>query len=132
MAETDRLFEAARDAMQFAHVPYSRFPVGAAILAADGKVYSGANIENIAFPQGWCAECTAIGAMVMGGSKKIREICVIAERMALCPPCGGCRQKIHEFADQETRIHLCDDKGIQKTLTMDELLPGAFVTEEIG
>jgi cytidine deaminase len=129
---TDALFEAARDAMTYAHAPYSKFPVGAAIRAEDGHVYKGANIENLAFPQGWCAECTAIGAMVMGGAKKIVEIAVIAEKMALCPPCGGCRQKIAEFADRETRIYLCDETGIQQSMTMDELLPFSFKTEVIG
>ena len=128
---TEQLFEAAREAMAFCHAPYSKFPVGAAIRAEDGKIYKGANIENLAFPQGWCAECTAIGAMVMGGQKKIVEIAVIAEKMALCPPCGGCRQKIAEFADRNTRIYLCDEAGIKKTMTMDELLPFSFETDTI-
>ena len=96
------LFEAARDAMKFAHAPYSKFPVGAAIRADDGRIYTGANIENLSFPQGWCAEPTAIGCMIMGGGKKIVEMAVIAEKMALCPPCGGCRQKIAEFAEAGT------------------------------
>ena len=132
MSDVHALFEAARDAMAFCHAPYSKFPVGAAIRAEDGRVYKGANIENLAFPQGWCAECTAIGAMIMGGAKKIVEIAVIAEKLALCPPCGGCRQKIAEFADENTRIYLCDETGAKKTMTMDELLPGAFKTDVIG
>ena len=131
MAATDRLFEAARDAMARCYAPYSKFPVGAAILADDGRVYKGANIENLAFPQGWCAECTAIGAMVMGGGRRIVEIAVIAEKMALCPPCGGCRQKIAEFADRATLIHLCDENGVGRTMTMDELLPFSFQTDTI-
>jgi cytidine deaminase len=131
MAVTDTLFEAAREAMAKCHAPYSKFPVGAAILADDGQVYKGANIENLAFPQGWCAECTAIGVMIMGGAKKIREIGVIAEKMAFCPPCGGCRQKILEFADKDTLIHLYDSVGTVKTMTMDELLPFSFQTDTI-
>ena len=123
------LFEAAREAMAFAHAPYSKFPVGAAIRAEDGKIYKGANIENLSFPQGWCAEPSAISAMVMGGAKKITEIAVIAEKLALCPPCGGCRQKIAEFASADTRIYLCDEAGVQKVMTMDELLPFSFKTE---
>jgi cytidine deaminase len=126
------LFEAARDAMSKAHAPYSKFPVGVAIRADDGKVYLGANIENISFPQGWCAEPTAIGAMIMGGGKKIVELAVIAEKLALCSRCGGCRQKIAEFASANTRIYLCDDLGVQKTVTMAELLPYAFETDVIG
>ncbi len=123
------LFEAAREAMSFAHAPYSKFPVGAAIRAEDGKIYKGANIENLSFPQGWCAEPSAISAMVMGGAKKITEIAVIAEKLALCPPCGGCRQKIAEFASADTKIYLCDDAGVQKVMTMEELLPFSFKTE---
>lgn len=126
------LFNAARDAMQFAHAPYSEFPVGAAIRADDGKVYTGANIENLSFPQGWCAEPTAIGCMIMGGGKRIVEMAVIAEKLALCPPCGGCRQKIAEFASADTKIFLCDEVGIQKTMTMEELLPFSFKTELLG
>ncbi|AXV17087.1 cytidine deaminase [Neorhizobium sp. SOG26] len=126
------LFEAAREAMTKAHAPYSKFPVGVAIRADDGKVYLGANIENLSFPQGWCAEPTAIGAMIMGGSKKISELAVIAEKLPLCTPCGGCRQKISEFASADTRIYLCDEAGVQKTVTMAELLPFAFETDVIG
>jgi cytidine deaminase len=123
------LFEAAKQAMQFSHSPYSKFPVGAAIRAEDGKIYLGANIENLSFPQGWCAEPSAISAMIMGGGKKIAEIAVIAEKLALCPPCGGCRQKIAEFASPQTLIYLCDEVGVQKTMTMEELLPFSFQTE---
>ncbi len=126
------LFEAARDAMKFAHAPYSKFPVGAAIRADDGRIYTGANIENLSFPQGWCAEPTAIGCMIMGGGKKIIEMAVIAEKLALCPPCGGCRQKISEFASADTKIFLCDEVGVQKTMTTDELLPLSFKTDILG
>jgi len=126
------LYEAAKKAMALCHAPYSKFPVGAAIRAEDGKIYAGANIENLAFPEGWCAETTAISHMVMGGAKQIVEIAVIAEKLALCPPCGGCRQRIKEFASAETRIYLCDDGGVKKTMTMNELLPHSFETEVIG
>ena len=127
-----QLFEAAVEAMAFAHAPYSKFPVGAAIRAEDGKIYKGANIENLSFPQGWCAEPSAISAMIMGGAKKISEIAVIAEKLALCPPCGGCRQKIAEFATAKTPIYLCDETGVKKTMTMDELLPHSFATDVLG
>ena len=126
------LFEAARQAMARAHAPYSKFPVGVALRADDGKVYLGANIENLSFPQGWCAEPTAIGAMIMGGGKTIEELAVFAEKLPLCTPCGGCRQKISEFASASTRIYLCDEAGVQKTVTMAELLPFAFETDVIG
>ena len=126
------LFEAARAAMAFANAPYSKFPVGAAIRAEDGKIYAGANIENLSFPQGWCAEPTAISHMIMAGNKKIVEMAVIAEKLPLCPPCGGCRQKIAEFATARTPIYLCDETGVKKTMTMDELLPHSFATDVIG
>ena len=126
------LFEAARAAMSFAHAPYSKFPVGAAIRAEDGKIYAGANIENLSFPQGWCAEPTAISHMIMAGNKKIVEMAVIAEKLPLCPPCGGCRQKIAEFASAGTPVYLCDETGVKKTMTMDELLPHSFATDILG
>ena len=126
------LFEAARAAMSFAHAPYSKFPVGAAIRAEDGKIYAGSNIENLSFPQGWCAEPTAISHMIMAGNKKIIEMAVIAEKLPLCPPCGGCRQKIAEFATAKTPIYLCDETGVKKTMTMEELLPHSFATDILG
>ena len=126
------LFEAARAAMVHSHSPYSKFPVGAAIRADDGKIYAGANIENLSFPQGWCAEPTAIGCMIMGGGRRIVEMAVIAEKLPLCPPCGGCRQKIAEFADKKTPIYLCDAVGVQKTVTLEEMLPGSFETDLLG
>ncbi len=118
--------------MAYSHSPYSHFPVGAAIRGDDGRIYRGANIENAAYPEGLCAEATAIANMVMGGGKTINEIAVIAEKLAKCPPCGGCRQKIAEFATPATRIYLCDADGVQATLTMDELLPGAFDKTGLG
>ncbi|WP_412050688.1 MULTISPECIES: cytidine deaminase [unclassified Hoeflea] len=126
------LFEAARTAMAKCHAPYSQFPVGAAIRADDGRIYAGANIEVVSFPEGWCAETTAIGHMVMAGAKHIREVAVFAEKLDLCSPCGGCRQRLAEFSDADTLVHLCDAEGVKKTVRMDELLPFAFATEVIG
>ncbi|MDA4847956.1 cytidine deaminase [Hoeflea poritis] len=123
---SEDLFIAARDAMRRCHAPYSEFPVGAALRADDGKIYTGANIEVASYPEGWCAETTAIGHMVMAGGLEIREVAVIAEKMAACTPCGGCRQRLAEFAGPETKIHLCDQNGIVKTVTLGELLPYAF------
>ncbi|WP_099865967.1 cytidine deaminase [Pararhizobium haloflavum] len=127
----DDLFKTAREAMGRAHAPYSKFPVGAAIRADDGKVYAGANIEVISFPEGWCAETTAIGHMVMAGGRRIEEVAVIAEKMARCTPCGGCRQRLAEFGTPDTRIHLCDASGIVETVTLAELLPLAFDSEAL-
>lgn len=113
-------------AMAKAHIPYSRFPVGAAILTADGRTYSGCNIENASYPEGWCAETTAIAHMVMDGGGTIAEIAVIAEKMPSVTPCGGCRQRLAEFGAPGTLVHLCDASGIVETVTLGELLPKSF------
>ena len=125
------LFEAARDAMARCHAPYSKFPVGAAIRAADGSIHAGANIEVISFPEGWCAETTMLGHYVMAGGGEIAEICVVAEKMDRITPCGGCRQRLAEFAGPQTRIYLCDQSGIVEEMTMADMLPRAFDTEAV-
>ncbi len=120
------LYQAAKDAMSKAHAPYSRFHVGAALRGRDGRVFSGANVENAAYPQGWCAETTAIAAMIMAGESAIAEFAVCASGTELITPCGGCRQKIREFAGGDTPIHLCSTRGIEKTVTLGDLLPMSF------
>jgi cytidine deaminase len=121
-----RLLEAARRAMGHAHAPYSRYRVGAAILAEDGTVYAGCNVENASYPEGWCAETSAIGAMVTNGGGKIREIAVIGEGADLTTPCGGCRQRIAEFAGPNTPVHICGPEGLRRTFKLVELLPASF------
>ncbi|WP_245413765.1 cytidine deaminase [Fulvimarina endophytica] len=129
----DDLFAKARSAMRKAHAPYSKFPVGAALRTTDGRIYAGCNVESVSFPEGWCAETTAIGHLVMDGGGRIAELAVIAEKLPFCTPCGGCRQRIAEFADPQTKIHLCDPQsGEKRTTTMGELLPFAFETEDLG
>jgi cytidine deaminase len=120
------LFRAAREAMKRAHAPYSKFPVGAALRTEDGRVYAGANIEVASYPEGWCAETTALGHYVMGGGGPIAEIAVVAEKMDRITPCGGCRQRLAEFASADTLLHLCDQDGIVETVTMGEMLPRGF------
>jgi len=126
-----RLFAAAGAAMERAYAPYSKYQVGAAILAANGKIYSGCNVENAAFPNGNCAETGAIVAMVLDGAQQIREIVVIGRGDLLCTPCGGCRQRIREFAGPETKIHVCGPEGLRRTFTRDELLPASFGPENL-
>jgi cytidine deaminase len=126
MSETGALIAAALAARANAYAPYSRFAVGAAIRAEDGTLHAGANVENAAYPQTQCAEATAIGAMVSAGARRIAEMVVLAEGEALCTPCGGCRQRIREFADRDTPIHLCGPEGIRRTVTLGELLPLSF------
>jgi cytidine deaminase len=120
------LFAAASAAMRQAYAPYSSFPVGVAILSESGKMFSGANMENASFPEGWCAETSAIAHMVMAGERRIAEVAVVAERMALITPCGGCRQRLKEFGTAETLVHLCDATGVVQTVTLGDLLPKAF------
>ncbi|MCB8840707.1 cytidine deaminase [Aurantimonas sp. VKM B-3413] len=129
----DDLFAKAKSAMRKAHAPYSKFPVGAALRTTDGRIFAGCNIEVVSFPEGWCAETTAIAHMVMDGGGRIAEIAVVAEKLPLCSPCGGCRQRIAEFASAETRVHLCDiDGGVKESVSMGELLPRAFDTDTLG
>ena len=129
----DDLFALAKSAMRRAHAPYSKFPVGAALRTTDGRIFSGCNVEIVSFPEGWCAETTAIGHLVMDGGGRIAEVAVVAEKLPLCTPCGGCRQRIAEFADAATKVHLCDaEGGVRETVTMGELLPRAFGTESLA
>jgi cytidine deaminase len=121
-----KLLAAAKYARTRAYAPYSKFRVGAAILGDDGAIYSGGNVENAAYPNGVCAETSAISAMVLGGAKKIREIAVVAGGPKLVTPCGGCRQRIAEFADPTTPVHICGPDGLKTTFTIAELLPASF------
>ena len=120
------LFEAAKTAMARAYAPYSKFAVGAAIRTEDGRVFTGANIEVASYPEGWCAETTALGHYIMAGGGRITEVAVIAERVAKVTPCGGCRQRLAEFTAADTPLHLCDDKGVVETVTMGQMLPYGF------
>jgi cytidine deaminase len=129
MTVLDQLFDAARTAMAKTHSPYSKFPVGAAILTEEGKIFTGANIEVVSFPEGWCAETTALSHYIMGGGGRITDICVTAEKLDECTPCGGCRQRLAEFAPADARVHLTDQRGITRTISMAELLPLGFKTE---
>ncbi len=127
-----RLLEAARRAMGHAHAPYSKFHVGAAVLAENGQVYAGCNVENAAFPEGWCAETTAIGNMVTNGGKRIAEIAVMSESKEFTTPCGGCRQRIAEFGGPATLVHICGTEGLRRTFRLDELLPASFGKDHLS
>jgi cytidine deaminase len=120
------LFSAALAVQKNAHAPYSHYKVGSALLADDGGTYCGCNVENVASPLGQCAEGNAIAAMVAAGATKVREILIASPNSHFCTPCGGCRQRIFEFADQQTLIHLASSDGKIKTVTMQDILPLAF------
>lgn len=124
--DLDALFAAAKAVQQKAYAPYSRFKVGAAILADDGTVYPGCNVENAAYPVGACAEAGAISAMIAGGARAIRAILVIGDGAELVTPCGACRQRIREFAAPETSIIIAGPEGIRARFSLAELLPASF------
>lgn len=124
--DLDTLFAAAKAAQQKAYAPYSRFTVGAAILADDGEVYPGCNVENAAYPVGACAEAGAISAMIAGGARAIRAIVVIGDGTELVTPCGACRQRIREFSVPETPILIAGPEGIRARFSLAELLPASF------
>lgn len=126
------LADAAMAARRMAHAPYSKFRVGAAVRDEQGRVFAGCNIENASYPQGWCAEPSAISAMIAGGGRRITEVAVMGNGDTLCTPCGGCRQKIREFAGPETKIHCFTEHGeLVRTFTLDELLPFSFGPENL-
>ena len=120
------LLQAATAVRERAYAPYSRFKVGAALMSTSGTVHVGCNVENVAYPEGTCAEAGAIAAMIAAGDTRIAEILVIADSPDPVPPCGGCRQKIAEFAAQDVVVTLCTTDGKQKVTTVAELLPGVF------
>lgn len=120
------LLDAARQAMERAYAPYSGFPVGAAIRAVSGAVHAGANVENAAYPQGQCAEASAIGAMIAAGDRAIAEALVIAGGAELVTPCGGCRQRLAEFAGPDVPVTIAHIDGRSRRLTLGELLPYGF------
>jgi len=126
------LIEAAVAAMTKAYAPYSHFPVGAAVRGASGRVYAGCNVENAAYPQGCCAEASAISAMIMGGETRIVEAAVAGRGAALVTPCGGCRQRLREFAAADMAIHICGPEGLRRTVTLGELLPLSFGPDNLG
>jgi len=126
------LIEKAAETRLNAHAPYSGFKVGAAIRSASGKIYAGCNVENVAYPEGTCAEAGAIAAMVAAGESQIAEALVIADADLPVTPCGGCRQKLAEFSRGEMRVTMLNLKGDAIEMTMAELLPGAFGADHLG
>lgn len=126
------LFEAAETVRVNAYAPYSNFQVGAAILADDGKIYAGCNVENAAYPVGNCAEPSAIAAMLAGGGKRIKRVYVTGPGSTPVTPCGGCRQRIREFADLDVEIISHGVDGTPLVQTLGQLLPHSFGPEFLG
>ena len=127
----EKLFLEAKKVRENAHVPYSQFKVGAAFLTEKDTVVAGCNVENAAYPQSQCAEASAIGNLISCGYTKIKEVVVIGSGDLLCSPCGGCRQRLREFASLDTLIHMCNMDGHLKTSSLAELLPDSFGPENL-
>jgi len=128
----EKLYAAAEAVRKNAHVPYSHFAVGAAILADDGNIYAGCNIENAAYPQGNCAEASAIAAMIGAGAKRIERIYVTGPGKDPVTPCGGCRQRIREFAALDVTVISHGVEGEPLVTTLEGLLPHSFGPDHLG
>lgn len=109
-----------------AHAPYSNFKVGCALITMDREVFTGCNVENVAYPEGTCAEAGAIASMVAAGGREIRAVTVVADSPLPVPPCGGCRQKLAEFAGPDVEVTMATLAGMSETVFLRDLLPGKF------
>ncbi len=126
------MFKLAKSAMQNAYAPYSNFSVGAVVMGDNGKIYAGCNVENAAYPQGNCAETAAISAMVLDGVTIVKSVMIIGGGAGLVTPCGGCRQKIREFAKDDIVIDICDLDGLRQRFKLGQLLPFSFGPENLS
>ncbi len=124
--QRDALVAAARAVRALAYAPYSRFAVGAAVLDEQGRIHAGCNVENAAYPQGWCAETSALAVMVAAGGRRVQAVAVCAVAEQPVTPCGGCRQKLREFAAADCPVWIADEDGLRATHTLGDLLPCSF------
>lgn len=127
-----RLLQAAREAQLKAYAPYSRFLVGAAVLDAEGHIHAGCNVENAAYPEGVCAEACALGAMVLAGGRRALAVVVVGDGEAPVTPCGGCRQKLREFASPELVVLVADRHRLRGFFTLGMLLPSSFGPDNLA
>ena len=127
----DELLAAAAAARSRAYAPYSGFAVGAALLDDEGRIHAGCNVENAAYPQGQCAEASAIGQMVLGGGRRLRAVLVLADAPEPVTPCGGCRQRLREFGAPDTPVIVAGPQGVRQRFTLGELLPASFGPEHL-
>lgn len=128
----EKMFKKAIKAKENAYVPYSEFPLGAAVLTADGSIYTGVNIENASFSLTNCAERSAIFTAVSEGKRKIEGLLIVSSTKNPVTPCGACRQVIKEFADGEIDVVMMTEEGKELKMTSTELLPGAFTDSQMG
>jgi cytidine deaminase len=126
------LLTAARQVREHAHAPYSKFKVGAALLDEQGRIHAGCNVENAAYPQGLCAEAGALAHLVAAGGTRIAAVVVVGEGAQPCTPCGGCRQKLREFARDDTPVIVADLQSVRARFTLGQLLPASFGPEHLS
>jgi cytidine deaminase len=131
-AQQRGLLQAAQAARLNAYAPYSKFLVGAAVLDERGRIHAGCNVENAAYPQGVCAEAAALSAMVLAGGRRATALLVMGEGPTWVTPCGGCRQKLREFAAADTPVLVADGQGVQLWFTLEQLLPHSFGPEHLA
>jgi cytidine deaminase len=125
----EELLAAARAVRERAHAPYSRFAVGAAVLDEQGRIHAGCNVETAAYPPGWCAEASALAVMVAAGGKRVLAVAVCGVADDPVTPCGGCRQKLREFAADDCPIWITDLIQLRARHTLGEMLPCSFGPE---
>ncbi len=130
--DLEALLAAARAVRAHAHAPYSNFAVGAALLDEQGRIHAGCNVENAAYPQGLCAEAVALGHLVAAGGRRIVAAVVVGEGTSVVTPCGGCRQKLREFAADDLPIVAADLHSVRARFTLGGLLPHSFGPEHLA
>lgn len=128
----EQLIAEAKKIRAHAHVPYSKYRVGAALLTKSGKIYRGCNIENAAYSVSCCAERVAIFKAVSEGETDFQSIAVVADSNRPVPPCGSCRQVMSEFFDESVEIHMSNLQDDTKTIKMGELLPFSFSQKDLN
>ena len=126
------LVDAARAVRAHAHAPYSHFAVGAAVLDEQGRVHAGCNVENAAYPQGWCAETSALARMIGSGGRRLQAVVVVGVADEPVTPCGGCRQKLREFAAPDCPVWMADLDRVRLRTTVAALLPMSFGPEHLA
>jgi cytidine deaminase len=125
------MLAAANAARLQAYAPYSQFLVGAAILDEHGQIHTGCNVENAAYPQGVCAEASALSAMVLTGGRQAVAVLVVGVADTPVTPCGGCRQKLREFAAPNAVVLVASPEAVVLQLTLEQLLPHSFGPEHL-
>ncbi len=131
MSVNAEMLTQATQVMHHAFAPYSQFKVGVCLRAEDDSLHAGCNVENASYSLTLCAEASAISQLISEGKKKITEALIISSGPKLCPPCGACRQRLWEFSIPDMLIHLYSLNGQHKTLTMEQLLPFPFGSENL-